>query len=76
MCYLCKEEPCQIGCPHWYDSSFESCVECGSTIHYGQEFYDLNGCKIHKECVSVLTSTDILKALKIEPQVNGGKPWI
>ncbi len=68
MCYLCKEAPCDVNCPSFVDSSLEECAECGAYVSEGQEFYDLNGYKYHKECISMLTSTDILDVLEVKPR--------
>ena len=73
MCYLCNEAPCHMACPHFVDSSLQDCAECGSYICEGDKFYDLNGYKYHRECISMLTSTDILEILEIEPQVVSGE---
>ncbi|MBQ3588974.1 MAG: hypothetical protein II980_00845 [Clostridia bacterium] len=69
MCYICKQTPCHQACPDFENSSFDICAECGSYICQGQEFYELKGNKYHEECISMLTSTDILDVLKITPQV-------
>lgn len=69
MCYLCNQVPCPSACPNATSISCDICSECGADICQGEEFYNLNGNKYHKECVSMLTSTYILKVLKIMPQV-------
>ena len=65
MRYYNKNVPCQIT----KETPENYCLECGSDITKGDKFYDLNGYKIHKGCIKMIPSTNILDFLEIKPQV-------
>ena len=68
MCYICKEEPCQIGCPLEDVSSYNKCAECGGAIYSGQKHYCLgDNKKFHLECIEHLYATEVLDILNINP---------
>ena len=68
MCEICRQMPCHPRCPNYDPSPWTvyKCAWCGEGILDGEEYIETNKGQIHYDCVSEMTTRELLKELDVE----------
>lgn len=62
MCSICGYSKCPSGCPNADEPpAVYECDVCGESIVVGDEYVDIDGKKIHRECFEDLDLGDVLE---------------
>lgn len=60
MCDVCQRTNCSNRCPNTEGSRIEKCNYCDEPIEQGDKYVDIDGRKIHFECIGLMPIDELL----------------